>query len=170
MNKGLLVVAAVAAVFACASPALAHAERSASSPKEGSRVASPPTTLAITFTEPPTGEAVVEVLDGCGNDVVADLEIQNLEITASLSEGQPGDWTVRTNVISGIDGHNTRDRWGFEVRGKADCSAAATAAPAAAPDDDEEDDGGGSAFPLVAIGAATAVLIALALVLRGRSG
>lgn len=170
MNRALFVAAAAAAVFACASPAFAHAERSASSPKEGSNVASSPHTLAITFTEPPTGDAVVEVLDGCGNDVVADLEIQNLEITASLAEGQPGEWTVRTNVISGIDGHNTRDRWTFGVRGKADCSAAETAAPDAAPDDEDEDDGGGSAFPLIAIGAATAVLIALALVLRRRSG
>lgn len=168
MSRAALFVVAMAAVLAQAAPALAHAERSASTPKEGANVAAPPGTLAITFTEPPTGDAVVEVVDGCGRDVVADLEIQNLEITASLAEGQPGRWTVRTNVISGVDGHNTRDRWSFAVRGEADCSAAETGAPDATGDEEDEDDGGGSALPLIAIGAATLGLVAVALLLRSR--
>lgn len=167
------VVAAVvvAAALAGASPASAHAERSASTPKEGARVAAPPETLAITFTEPPTGDAVIEVADGCGRDVVADHDVQNLEITATLAEGQPGEWTVSTNVISGVDGHNTRDRWTFEVRGKADCSAPETAPPDEAAGQDEEGDdegGGGSALPLLAVGGATLALIVVGLLLRGR--
>lgn len=170
MSRAALFVLAVAAVLAQAAPALAHAERSASTPKEDAKVAAAPDTLAITFTEPPTGDAVVEVVDGCGRDVVADLTIQNLEITASLAEGQPGRWTVRTNVISGVDGHNTRDRWTFAVRGEADCSAAETDAPDASGDDDEDDEGGGSAMPLIAIGAATLGLVVVALLVRSRGG
>lgn len=162
----LLAVAAVV-VLGQALPARAHAERSASTPKEGTTVGTVPASLRITFTEPPTGNAVVQVLDGCERDVVADLEVQNFEITADLSAGQPGTWTVQSNVISAVDGHNTRDRWTFDVRGDPDCSAPASEGPAAG--GDPEDDGGGSALPLIALGAGMVVVIAIALVLRGRS-
>lgn len=126
-----------------------------------------PGSLQITFTEPPTGNAVVQVLDGCERDVVADLQVQNFEITAELSAGQPGTWTVQSNVISAVDGHNTRDRWRFDVRGEPDCTAPEDDGPAAG--GETEDDEGGSALPLIALGAGMVVLIAIALVLRGRS-
>ncbi len=167
MRRPALLAVVLWLVVPQAAPAAAHAERASSTPEEGERVAGVPTSLAITFTEPPTGDAVVEVADGCGRNVVSDVEVQNLEITAALAEGQPGKWTVHTNVISGIDGHNTRDRWSFTVRGEADCAAAETIAPDARRD---EDDGGGSPVPLIAIGAATLALVALGLVLRGRGG
>lgn len=171
MRRAAVVVAALAAVLTHAAPAVAHAERSASAPKEDATVAAPPDTLNITFTEPPTGDAVVEVVDGCGRDVVADLEVQNFEITASLAEGQPGRWTVNTNVISGVDGHNTRDRWTFSVRGEPDCDEAATLAPDTAADDEDDEEGGGSsALPLLLIGGATLALVVVGLMLRGRGG
>lgn len=170
MRKAGLVTVALAAVLLQAAPALAHAERSASTPKEGATVAAPPETLDITFTEPPTGDAVIEVSDGCGRDVLAGRDVQNFQITASLSEGQPGRWSVQTNVISGVDGHNTRDRWTFRVRGEADCSAPETEAPDEAAGDEDDEGGGGSALPLLAIGGATLALIAVGLALRGRGG
>jgi methionine-rich copper-binding protein CopC len=157
----------VTIVLLQASPALSHAERAASTPKEGARVATPPEELRVTFTEPPTGDASVTVLDECGRDVVSDIEVQNFEITATLSGGQPGRWRVETNVISAVDGHNTRDRWLFDVRGAADCSAEESDAPDAGGDDEEEE--GSSSMPLILLGAATLVLIALGLVIRGRS-
>jgi methionine-rich copper-binding protein CopC len=159
-------VTLVAAV-AYSGPAFAHAERASSRPDAGSKAATAPGSLVVTFTEPPTGDAAVEVLDGCGRDVVSDVQVQNYEITATLAAGQPGRWEVRTNVISAIDGHNTRDRWAFSVRGEADCSAAETPAPEATEADDE-DEGGGGALPLIAIGAATLVLVAVGMMLRGR--
>ena len=167
-RAALLVVVVGVGVLGQGLPARAHAERSASTPKEGAAVGTPPESLQITFTEPPTGNAVVNVLDGCKRDVVADIEVQNFEITAGLAAGQPGRWTVQTNVISGVDGHNTRDRWTFDVRGEADCTAPKDDGPAAGEDEPEEEEGG-SAFPLIALGAGTLVAIALALILRGRS-
>lgn len=152
-----------------AAPAHAHAERSASTPEEGARVAAAPEALTVTFTEPPTGDAAVEVVDGCGRNVVTDVEVQNFELTAALAGGQPGRWTVSTNVISAVDAHNTRDRWAFTVRGEADCSAQESSPPEG-PTADDEDEGGGSALPLLAVGGATIALIAVALVLRGRGG
>jgi methionine-rich copper-binding protein CopC len=166
-----VVAAALWLVAAPAAPASAHAERSSSRPEEGAAVAAAPGKLAITFTEPPTGDAVVEVADGCGRDVVTDVDVQNFEITATLADGQPGRWTVQTNVISGIDGHNTRDRWNFSVRGEADCSAPQTEAPdpGAAGGADDEDDGG-APVALLVIGAATIGLVVVGLLVRGRSG
>lgn len=162
-------LAAVALVLSVqATPAFAHAERSASSPREGATIAAPPEALNVTFTEPPTGDAVVRVLDGCNRDVVADVQVQNFEITAPLDAGQPGKWTVETNVISGIDGHNTRDRWTFGVRGSADCSAPETDAPGAAGDETDEEDGGSSALPLLALAGVTIALIVVGLVVRRR--
>jgi copper transport protein len=158
---------AIVAVVAYSGPAFAHAERASSLPDEGAKLATAPKSLVVTFTEPPTGDAAVEVLDGCGRDVVSDVNPQNLEVTATLAAGQPGRWEVRTNVISVVDGHNTRDRWAFSVRGEADCSAVETLTPDATGGDDE-DDGGGSALPLIAIGAATLVLVAIGVMLRGR--
>ena len=167
----VLAVAAVVLGLAQAGPARAHAERSASSPKEGATIAAAPEELHITFTEPPTGDASVIVLDECGRDVVTDVEVQNFEITASLGGGQPGTWRVDTNVISGVDGHATRDRWVFKVRGEADCSAPETPGPGAASDDEGADDAsGGVPVAVIVLGGATLVLIALGFALRGRGG
>ena len=170
MIRAALVAVAGAGLLAHAAPASAHAERSGSTPEEGARLAAAPGNLRITFTEPPTGDAVAEVVDGCGRDVVTGVKVQNFEIDAALVSGQPGTWTVKTNVISGVDGHPTRDRWTFDVRGKPDCSAPESAPPEAAGDEEDEDDGGGSIVPLVAILGGTLALVAVGLVLRGRGG
>ena len=169
MRTGRILLLGVTIVLLQASPALSHAERSASTPKEGATVAAPPDVLRLTFTEPPTGDAAVTVLDECGRDVVSDVEVQNFEITATLSGGQPGRWRVETNVISAVDGHNTRDRWLFDVRGAADCSAEESAPPDTAGGAQDDDEEGGSSIPVIILGAATLVLIALGLVIRGRS-
>jgi copper transport protein len=168
VRKLVWFVAVAAGVVLQTTPAVAHAERSDSTPREGAAVATAPEELHITFTEPPTGDAVAEVLDGCGREVVTGIEVQNFEITARLASGQPGKWTVQTNVISGVDGHNTRDRWSFKVRGEPDCSAPETEAPDAAGDPEDSDDGGSSAFPLIALVAATLVLVAVGVALRNR--
>jgi methionine-rich copper-binding protein CopC len=145
--RPLSIVAAVA--FLLTVPLLgiasAHAERTSSQPEEDQRLNQPPAQLAINFSEPPTGDAAVEVTDGCGNDVVGNREVQNQEITARLADGQPGRWKVTTTVVSGVDGHQTRDSWNFTVTGKADCSQAAGPTEA----EDEEDTGGD--FPVVLV-------------------
>ncbi|MDQ3915354.1 MAG: copper resistance protein CopC [Actinomycetota bacterium] len=167
MRAAALVAATMVLGLAQAGPARAHAERSASSPKEGATLGAAPDELQVTFTEPPTGDAAVTVVDGCGRDVVADVEVQNFDLTVPLAAGQPGKWNVETNVISAVDGHDTRDRWTFRVRGERDCSAPESAPPGAAADDDDD---GGIPMPLLALGGATVALVALGLMLRGRGG
>lgn len=168
MKTFAMLVLALLAPVATAAPALAHAERSASTPREGAAVAAPPRELRITFTEPPSSDAVVEVTDGCGRDVVAGFDVENFELTAELREGQPGKWRVHTNVLSLVDGHNTRDLWTFDVRGKADCTAQETVPPE--PGDEEDEEGGSGIVPLLGLGAAVVVLTGIALAVRGRSG
>lgn len=144
-------------------PASAHAERSASTPDDGERLEAPPTTLDIRFTEPPIGDANFEVLDGCQRDVVEDLEVQGTEITATLAQGQPGGWSVRTHVVSGIDGHATKDRWRFQVAGRPDCEAEQEPRPGAASGESEDE---GGTLLLLVFAAVTLGVIGLALVLR----
>ena len=149
------------------SPASAHAERAKSTPKEGERVTAAPSELTITFTEPPAGNAKVSVLDGCDDEVALSREVSNLEIVAELGEGQPGKWKVSTTLVSGLDGHPTKDRWTFNVAGEADCSQEAAPAPAAT----EEETGDGGVPSILIIGAVGGLaLVGLAVLFRkGRS-
>lgn len=150
-----------------AAPALAHAERTSSTPESRSRVAAPPTEVSVSFTEPPVADADFQVLDGCQRDVVDELDVQGTDITASLSEGQPGRWRVEFHVVSGIDGHPTRDAFSFRVRGAANCTQEEDPPPAAGEHDAGDDDGGGGLLIALFAGG-TVVVVALALVLRGR--
>ena len=154
------------------STAFAHAERVSSTPKESARVQRVPAKLAISFSEPPTGDSNLEVLDGCGNDVVDEILVQNMDVSATLQRGQPGNWEVRSSVVSGVDGHQTDDTWSFRVAGPKDCSKAPSDGggdrPRAGGDDDDDE----SSFPVVpiAIGVAALLVVAIGLrVLTGRS-
>ena len=150
----------VAIVVLAPAPAGAHAERVGSTPKEGAKVGAPPGELTISFSEPPTADARLTVTDGCNRDLVSDLEISNLEMTAALDKGQPGKWKVESRVISGIDSHATQDNWTFSVKGKADCSRG-NAAPKRRDDDGEE-----SSLPWGLIIGITGALVGVAVAVR----
>ncbi|HJR46250.1 MAG TPA: copper resistance CopC family protein [Actinomycetota bacterium] len=170
MKSALYLLVAAGLVLAQAAPALAHAERIGSKPDEGARVGAPPSGLRIDFSEPPIGDARFVVLDGCGRDVVQNIDVSGTTIDATLAEGQPGEWQVDTRVVSGVDGHATSDNWSFAVRGNADCEqepVETTPPPEAG--GDEDDEGGGSTFLLI-FAAGTLVVIGLALALRRKTG
>lgn len=147
-------------------PALAHAERISSQPEENTRVQQPPTQLSIGFTEPPTGDAVLEVLDGCGDDVVDTLEVQNMEILAGLVQGSPGRWRVTSTVVSGVDGHQTRDSWSFRVAGPQDCSQASGGRNQGGDRPEDDDD----PFPLIPVLLGVAAVLGVAVLLRVLTG
>jgi methionine-rich copper-binding protein CopC len=160
-----LVVLALCALPAA--PASAHAERIDSNPEENAQLDQAPESLSINFTEPPTGDARLEVLDGCKRDVTGAIKVQNQSISAPLDSGQPGTWRVTSTVISGVDGHQTEDSWTFRVSGEPDCSQAA-----AEPDEEETGEEEGGDFPVVPVllgGAVFAVAVVLLRVLTGRS-
>lgn len=157
----------------------AHAERSSSDPEAGGRAPRVPRRVTIEYTEPPAGEARARVIDGCKDQVADSVEIQGTTMTISLTGGEPGRWTVRTAVVSGLDGHPTRDSFSFAVAGRRDCSEPS-------PNDDgndgidEEDPPAGNAsgenggaeddsFPIVPVALGTAGLVALAVAVRAMS-
>ena len=162
LTRALLAATAIALMFA--PEASAHAAISESDPKSGTEVTEAPDALHIEYTEPPTGDASITVSDGCGRDVVESLDIQNLEIDATLTEGQPGDWKVDSSVISGLDGHQTKESFRFSVAGKKDCSGD----PSPAAREPEREDSSGA--PLLPIAGATVAIVAIALFVRSRSG
>jgi methionine-rich copper-binding protein CopC len=162
-----------------AAPAGAHGEIQGTDPAQDATVRRAPRTVAITFTEAPTAQAVLKVRDGCGRAVGQGVEIVDATATVRLAVGQPGRWHVSYDVISALDGHRTRGGYAFTVSGDRDCTPdEATAAPeptdpddgVAAPTDEGDGDGtAGSGAPVIPIALGAAGVLVLALILR-RSG
>jgi methionine-rich copper-binding protein CopC len=113
-------------MLVAAEPASAHAEFTSSSPARGARLRAAPASVSIRFSEPPTVDAVLTVTDGCGDEVVEEAEVLNLELQADVATGQPGVWKATYAVVSAVDGHPTKGRFSFGVTGNSDCSGAPT--------------------------------------------
>ena len=165
VRRVLIATLVLGVMLVHAAPASAHAERIRSKPDEGERASAPPAALRIDFSEPPIGDARFVVLDGCGNDVVQEIDVHGTTIDATLRDGQPGDWRVETRVVSGVDGHATSDSWSFSVRGAPDCSEQPDATPPPSAGDDDDSSGGEGTFLLVFAGLTLAAIV-LALALR----
>ena len=169
-RRALAVAALVLLTFVAVPRAYGHAARATTDPEVGARIDEVPATVTVSYTEPPAGNPVFRVLDGCGNDVVEDLKVQDMTIDATLADGQPGSWKVEWRVISGVDGHDTRDAYSFKVAGQKDCSEPGpTITDGTGPNAGDEDEGGSSAGFLIPIAIGGVVLAGLALFLRGRS-
>ena len=162
-------VAAVILAVPLQTTAYAHAERIKSSPEEGAKLDEVPTQMAIGFSEPPTGDSNLEVTDGCGNDVIDELKVANQQVSASLTDGQPGKWNVRSSVVSGLDGHPTKDSWSFTVSGQKDCSAGGGEGGGGRAGGDE-DDAEESSFPVVPVALGALAVLAVAVLLRVLTG
>lgn len=152
--------------------ALAHGEYLDSSPKPDEVLAEAPNEITVTLSEPPTQDSRIVAKDPCGN-VVEAVSVSNNDIIATLSpEAQPGDWRVKWEAISAVDGHSTADTFKFSVTGDADCtqeedptSDPTDAGPregddAIAAGDSTDDDG--SSFPVIPAVIGGVLLLALA--------
>jgi methionine-rich copper-binding protein CopC len=173
--RKLIVIAAVLGLGAVAAPAHAHGEIQGTDPGARSTVGRAPRSVAVTFTEAPTAQAVLEVTDGCKRDVAQAVDVTDATATVRLASGRPGKWRVSYRVISALDGHLTKGDYTFTVAGKKDCTPdeKPTDDPGdgptqAAPPDDEED-AEGSGAPVVPIALGAIALVAVALIVR-RSG
>ena len=173
------VVAGVLLVSLPQSQAFAHGEKESTDPADGARLSRPPRTVSVSLSEAPGPGSSFKVSDGCSRSVVTGVDTrtktgQSGALEAVIEGGEPGTWKARYRAISSIDGHETRDVFTFQVRGKKDCSR----------DEANEDEGtelgGGrdtriagdaeeSTFPFVPLAAGTVVLVGVALVLRRRS-
>ncbi len=167
---------AVLALAALAGPAAAHGDIQGTDPEELATVRRAPQSVAITFTEAPTAQAILNVRDGCRRDVTQGIEVVDATATARVAVGQPGRWRVSYRVVSALDGHESKGFYTFTVAGRKDCTPddpAATDAPgeadgrgAATP---EREDVTGSSPPVVPIAFGALAVIVLAFIVR-RSG
>lgn len=179
----LFALVAVFGLSVLSAPASAHGDIESTSPKRGATLKEPTDHVLINFTEAPTDNASVQVIDGCGTDLTQDVFVTQRTLHVLLDEGQPGRWQVAYRVISAEDGHKTNGSFNFKVRGQADCGGGEEE-----PDVDSEtigpDDGSGeqaapdggpasdqkSNLPLVAIFVGGLALIGIAALVRLRSG
>ena len=139
----LISVGLLIAMLLVPSTASAHGDVTTTAPAAGGRVKQPPSTISISFSEPPTQDSKYTVIDGCGDDVLAAVEGKDTDKTLVVSGGNPGKWKVSYNVISATDGHRSSDRFSFTVAGKKDCGG-----PPGDPDSEKSPEIGDAAPPV----------------------
>jgi copper transport protein len=113
-------VLAVLLVPATATTAWAHALVERSDPPAGAMLASAPTAVTITFTEPPDPAlSLVHVLDSTGNPVetgpAVAVATDPLTLRVPLGLLPDGAYTVTWRVVSQTDGHLTTGSFSFGV-------------------------------------------------------
>lgn len=174
-SKKLLVACMVLGLTLASAPAGAHGEIEGTDPAEGATLPRAPRSVAMTFSEAPTAQAVLKVVDGCKRKVSQGVDVTDATATVRVATGQPGKWRVSYRVISALDGHLTHGAYTFTVAGKKDCTPdekptkGPSAEPTRAAPPDDEEDGGGSGAPVVPIALGAVALVAVALIAR-RSG
>ena len=160
-----------------AGPAAAHGEKVKTNPPEGTGLKIPPGSVSVTLSEPPTAQAKLQVVDGCGRQVARSVKVQGSDIVASVSNAEPGRWKASFRAISSVDGHESEDTWTFGVGGKKDCSKDEPAGDDETADDDQIEQGTeatgdtapadeGSGFPVVPVAIGAAVLLVAAFLVR----
>lgn len=172
--KKSFVAAMAFGLMSIAAPAHAHGDIQRTDPEPLSTVRRAPRSVAVTFTEAPTAQAVMNVTDGCKRKVGQGVDVAGATATVRVATGQPGRWEVSYRVISSLDGHQTQGRYAFTVAGKKDCTPdEATDDPGDVPTEaagrGDRDEPEGSGAPVVPIALGAAALIVVALLLR-RSG
>lgn len=132
--------------------AVAHGILKSADPAPDSRASSVPRTVTTTLTEEPVPDGRYVVRDGCGRVVSDGFEVDGDTISARTRDAQPGNWKVRFDFISSLDGHRYNETYSFSVAGQKDCSepepeGEEEAEPEAHEEEAEEDGGSVSSAP-----------------------
>jgi len=184
-RRALIPCVALALVFG-ASPAWAHGILHHAEPAPDSTVGKAPTEIVALLTEPPAPNGKFVVRDGCDRTVNDGFEVDEALITAAVDGAQPGQWHVRFDFISKVDGHRYAETYSFKVSGKKDCSKPQPGKDQPDTSDGEahsggDDSGSGEAaapagrgapagdegtFPIVPVALGSVVLVGVALLAR----
>lgn len=156
---------ALIAVLAFGAPAAAHSELEAATPKPNAHLKAAPSKLVMSFSEVPSKDSVIEVLDGCKRSVVQTTTVSQSDLDIAVATGQPGKWKVSYRVISAEDGHLTQGSYSFEVAGSADCGKKTKPAGGGG-SQGATSDGGGGDFPVVPVAVAGVVIVGVGLAVR----
>jgi copper transport protein len=126
-------VLGVGLALALSSPASAHAGLVSSDPADGAVVAQAPSSVTLTFTEPPDPAlSSIQVLDAGGSPVQIGEPRRSGELTleVSLPPSLPdGVYTVNWRAVSSADGHLTTSAFAFGVGDTPAPTPGSTAAP-----------------------------------------
>jgi copper resistance protein C len=184
-RSACVLVFALLAMFGSVVSASAHGELEGADPEPNAQLKAPPPDVTMTFTEEPSSDSVIDVTDGCGNDVVQQSLVDGNDFVVRLATGQPGKWNASFRVISAEDGHLTKGQYSFTVAGKKDCSpdkggdgngngdgngdgpSPGTGGDGSNASDDLPDDG--SDFPVVPVVIGAVVLVVVGVVIRRAS-
>jgi copper transport protein len=116
------------AAFLAAGPASAHATVTATTPVDGTNVASTPASVSVTFDEAVTlSPGFVKVVDADGDEVQqGTATVDDRTVTVALKSGLPtrAGYLVSFRVVS-ADGHPVSGTFGFTVGGGSPVSASA---------------------------------------------
>ena len=125
MSKGraALLLSLVSGPLLLPVAARAHSELESSRPADGARTNKPPDHIVLRFSEAPTDESVVKVSDRCTKDLVDDSFVAGNAFHVEIVGGTGGKYVVDYALISAEDGHPTKGKFSFTVKGPADCSA-----------------------------------------------
>jgi copper resistance protein C len=143
--------------FLAAAPASAHASLVRSSPADGSSVATPPTTVSLTFDENIRMPSVILVRDAGGASVVnGKTSVVDNVARRRVGLGTSGTYTVVYRVVS-ADGHPVSGRLSFGVGGAPAGNAAGSSEPVAV-NGEQDSTGGGAPTRVIGMVAALALL------------
>lgn len=168
--RRLIVTLAVSmlAVLAAATPALAHAELTASTPAKGASLATAPKELQLTFSEPVSPISIKVTGPGGATWTVGEIAVQDKVVTAPLQAvGPAGPYTL-TYTVKSDDGDDVTGTVAFTMT--AASPASTTTAPAPSGQAAPADGGGGVPAWVWIVIAATALSAAAGMVagLRAR--
>lgn len=182
-RRWLVLAALTSSLIAAPGSAFAHGEMLSQVPAAGSTVKKPVDHIRINFTEEPSEDVTIEVMDGCGKNLVDEVFAEDHTLHVFLTDkGQRGRLDVRYRVVSTEDGHVTSGKYSFDVKGEPDCTepdepddpAGSTPSPGTVDNADSTDNAstsssGGSSLPLVAFIIGAAALGGIALLVRMRA-
>jgi methionine-rich copper-binding protein CopC len=177
LKRSALFLVAIAALWLLApATASAHGGLEESDPAANARLKQPPGRVTMAFSELPSKDSVMKVVDGCKRDVVLNTAVAGSDLVSAVDDGEPGTWKASYRVISAEDGHLTKGSFTFTVAGKKDCSpddggkdgGDATEAAPEPPAGPTGDDGG--SVPVVPIALGATGLVVIGVVVRRVSG
>jgi methionine-rich copper-binding protein CopC len=112
----LLICIVVGVIALAPLSASAHASLASSNPADKSQVATMPTEVSVTLTEPVRQPASISVMSADGTEINSET-VTVLDDTATTAIDGPvaaGDYTMKYRIIS-VDGHTVTGTVGFEV-------------------------------------------------------
>jgi len=134
-RRSLAVLAAlVTLLFLVASPASAHTELTSSTPANGAVVNGPPSTISLTFSEPPLAEGLavqVAALDGPQVEV-GKPTLKGSTVTVTWpATANSGEYSISYRVVAD-DGHPVTGQIAFSITAATSSPSAVTPSPTAA--------------------------------------